>query len=155
MFMETIEGSMVRVEDIVEGTPDARREFVALRLHNGDQRTATWSQWRTGVRCSTWQFAAAEPDTYLLYYGDTEGCFWAGRERVLGWVLDCFGDIEPVTANGIVLHREYPWTVLLSDGRVQDLCTQWDTYADWESDMRTDLEPKSKDRPAGKQMFGW
>ena len=138
-FLETSDGSFVRIDRIREVLPKCKSEVI-LMLEGGVRRSAPKHAWRNALWSLSHHVVPAAPGTVLLNIVRGCGQPWILRQPVLAWGVGPGGFADAVTSTG-VFRTDYNCPAILTpDGRVEDQMGFYESYEQWLEEVLEEMQ---------------
>jgi hypothetical protein len=129
-FVQTLNGSEIATETVVEVMPTEARWLVKLRLHDGSIRFAITEKWERARTLASRKIVPSTVEVYLLTINDVEGKLVPRKQPIVAWALDDGDNVVPVTCTWVHTFGN-DCALLYPDGSVVDGDERFDSLKQW------------------------
>lgn len=129
-FIQTLNGTEIAIEDVVEVIPTEERWLLKLRLRNGITRLAIAEKWERAKTLASRQIVSSAADVYLLTLEKVDEKLVPRKHPIVGWVLEEQQHVVPMTC-GWVHSFGNDCAILYPDGSVVDGDERFESLHKW------------------------
>ena len=129
-FIQTLNGSDIAIERVVEVIPTEEQWLVKLRLHDGSTRLTIAEKWERAKTLASRQVVPSAPEVYLITLVEVDEKLVPRKHPIVGWVLEEQQYVVPMTC-GWVHSFGNDCAILYPDGSVVDGDERFDSLQEW------------------------
>ena len=129
-FIQTLNGTEIAIEEVVEVIPTEEPWLLKLRLRDGYTRLAIAEKWERAKALSSRQIVSSAADVYLLTLDQMDEKLVPRKHPIVGWVLENQQHVVPM-ACGWVHNLRNDCAILYPDGSVVDGDERFESLQEW------------------------